>query len=975
MIARKSLRRLAGAAGGLLLATVVVAGTAVETTVDAAVVTRRLGTGLPPSPTAARLPEAWVAPAESAPKIDGKLDDSAWSKTRPVVLGKLESQGETSPRTEARLVHRDRVLYVGVKLAEPNAAGIKRTVTEADGPCYRDDSVELFLSPHPDRGYFQMILSASGAIFDRHGHGNPAHWNAGAKAATQVGNDGWSLEVAIPMGALGIGDEVPKRWRANIYRNRQAGGEAQSQAFSPTFRGDYDVPERFGCLLFTPECPWAETEEAAESQQGITVERLGDGTSVLLFDIAWIPKGARVHRARLRCEREPMDGLSDDVLRPIEILPLAGAYKEGSRPATSGEALKLVAPWYDCFEMTELVRRWTAGQGTAGVWVKSFPGWRPDRTFLDVMFDGTAEHVPPAASGVQAHHRAGQTFLTWQEIDDPVGRDEITWGEMRSILQDLDRGRQTRYCIYRSTRPITPETLPQAERIAEVKPLSGWNLAGRNIGRPIDRFIATERVLNWHQWNPFQNATIDGDYGRDCPIDRFVIREGQAPLARGTGLYVHTAAARERAYYAVVTAVDGVENTREVRAGLNVIGPIDEDVAEPEPVLQGELPPGPFFDYEQRRLHFVRWVAPPLTNRPYDYHNWSVGVPEELKSGAALELNFHRDGYSFWRTHYRIEPGSVVLCPYDFPLKTFWYGYHECQGTLRPWSDGVIRNYTERRLLSFVDWAAGKWPVDRNRVLVTGCQGGASGSGALHLGLRYPDVFNLVIAGHGEPGYAGTGEEAERVWGKVAWALKTEGGQSVWDELDLLRAVKSLPPEAELPFVSLTYSGQQEGTNALAEALMASGHAVVTHTAWGGQRMIPLSATATNWCLPLDVRRDRAMLAVFASGKTADAVRNGSLLWHADDLVDEPGRFGVTLRQGRSPFAGTITLRRLQQFEPKPGQRLSWKIEPIEVTARSPREEPAAQEGTVTAGAGGLVQLRDVQLSPGTHRLTVTPSK
>ena len=29
----------------------------------------------------------------------------------------------------------------------------------------------------------------------------------------------------------------------------------------------------------------------------------------------------------------------------------------------------------------------------------------------------------------------------------------------------------------------------------------------------------------------------------------------------------------------------------------------------------------------------------------------------------------------------------------------------------------------------------------------------------------------------------------------------------------------------------------------------------------------------------------------------------------------------------------------------------------------------------VTAGRGGLLQLRDIQLSPGIHRLTVTPSK
>jgi len=174
--------------------------------------------------------------------------------------------------------------------------------------------------------------------------------------------------------------------------------------------------------------------------------------------------------------------------------------------------------------------------------------------------------------------------------------------------------------------------------------------------------------------------------------------------------------------------------------------------------------------------------------------------------------------------------------------------------------------------------------------------------------------------------------KAERLWGKVAWGLKTESGESVWDELDLLRAVSSLPPQAELPLISLTYSSNQEQTHKLAEALMVAGHAVATHTAWGGQRMIPVSATATNWCLPLDIRKDRAMLAVFDSGETRDAVRNGSLLWQVDDMVDQPDRFAVTLRQDRGQFAGTITLRRLQRFAPQPGERCTWKFEPVEVT-------------------------------------------
>ena len=118
-----------------------------------------------------------------------------------------------------------------------------------------------------------------------------------------------------------------------------------------------------------------------------------------------------------------------------------------------------------------------------------------------------------------------------------------------------------------------------AELIAEVPPLSGWNIDGRTIARPIDEFIATAERLNWHQWNPFRNVSQDGDYGRDCPIDRFAIAAGEPPLPRGTGLYVHTAARNEDVYYAVLARVDGVENTRDVGPANALPHPVREAAA------------------------------------------------------------------------------------------------------------------------------------------------------------------------------------------------------------------------------------------------------------------------------------------------------------------------------------------------------------------------------------------------------------
>ena len=56
------------------------------TEVPAALVTVRLGTGQAPTDTGGRLPQAWVAPANKASQLDGRLDEEVWSAARPVVL-------------------------------------------------------------------------------------------------------------------------------------------------------------------------------------------------------------------------------------------------------------------------------------------------------------------------------------------------------------------------------------------------------------------------------------------------------------------------------------------------------------------------------------------------------------------------------------------------------------------------------------------------------------------------------------------------------------------------------------------------------------------------------------------------------------------------------------------------------------------------------------------------------------------------
>ena len=115
------------------------------------------------------------------------------------------------------------------------------------------------------------------------------------------------------------------------------------------------------------------------------------------------------------------------------------------------------------------------------------------------------------------------------------------------------------------------------------------------------------------------------------------------------------------------------------------------------------------------------------------------------------------------------------------------------------------------------------------------------------------------------------------------------------------------------------------------------------------------------------------MLAVAVQGKTGDAVRNGSLLWQTDDLVDEPTRYAVTVRQTGGQFGGTITLRRLQRFQVQAGKAYAWKLEPLEANQRGGDRAPQPRHGTVTVDDSGLLTIRDGAIQPGTYRLTVLP--
>jgi hypothetical protein len=955
---------------------------------SAEMVTRRWGTppsGPPSAPVKApraEPPTCYVGAVATPPKMDGNLDEEAWKQAPVYYLAQmLDGAGRAPESTEVRLLRDDKMLYLALRCTEPLLARLQASRRSHDGAIWDDDSVEFFLGV--GGAYYHFGVNALGSTYD--GKAKDASWNSGFQAAVGREPGAWTAEAAVPLAKLAGPGAAPTEWTANFNRNRHATGTWQESAWSPTFSGESHVPDRFGKMLFrSPPAPSPaeKPERPVVRKKALTVLPAQGGEGVIRFDLSDLPRGATVYRADLLiAQTARLDGRMDEVLVDIQIFPFSDQF--AVRADFSGKPLPLRPPWYDRFDATEAVRQWASGKPGGGFFVKACPFWNAEATCLDVWYEGKPEKLPPQVAGLEVFHRAGQTFITWKEIDDPVGKDEVAWGELKRLIDGLDQKRQVRYGVYRHDKPITAGNIHQAELIALVKPLSGWNIDGRNIDRPIDRVIATSDVLFHGHWNPFGSATTDGDYGRDCLIDRLVVRDGEKPLPRGTGLYVHTAAKKESAYYAVVACVDGVENAAEFSKANALTEPVAEAPAPPEPVLQGELPPSPLFNYEQKRLHYVQWVAPPLANVPYQYHNWSVGVPNGLGQGVPLELSLHRDGHSYWRTQYRIERDSIVLSPYDFPIVSWWYGYHESCGTLRSFKQGCIQPYTERRLLAFIEWASRKWPVDRHRILVTGCRGGAAGSGALHLGIGHPEVFNLVIAGHPTIDYAAASRNTDRrglaqalamqaVWGKAEWNTKTDDGESFWDQHDMIRLVESLAPTADLPLVTMTSENGYADCRRFYERMLARHAGIMVDFEWGGARYVPVSATGTYPnVIRLDVRKGKSLLA-FTTAQAVKRVTQGemgsfncNLRWR--DVVDEPDRYEVTLfTQGRGDNVADVVPRRLQKFKVEKGRAYSWKN--TNADGKTP-----AQGGEATVGDDGLLVLKDVTFTSEGSRLVITP--
>ncbi|HEX2076820.1 MAG TPA: DUF5916 domain-containing protein [Longimicrobium sp.] len=191
-----------------------------------------------------------AARASGPVRIDGRLDDAAWSAATPATaftqLDPAEGQPVSEP-TEVRVLYDDEALYVGVRLHD--SGPVTTRLGRRDMTMEASDWVTVILdSYHDHRTAFGLELNPSGVRRDqtRSEVGEDNSWDPVWEGQASVDSGGWSAEMRIPFSQLRFNAAPVQTWGIQVERQIARKGEFAVFSFTPRSQ-EGGIP-RFGHL-------------------------------------------------------------------------------------------------------------------------------------------------------------------------------------------------------------------------------------------------------------------------------------------------------------------------------------------------------------------------------------------------------------------------------------------------------------------------------------------------------------------------------------------------------------------------------------------------------------------------------------------------------------------------------------------------------------------------------------------------------
>jgi Carbohydrate family 9 binding domain-like/Domain of unknown function (DUF5916) len=168
---------------------------------------------------------------ESAPVIDGLIDDAVWDLADPIEdlhqVNPIEYD-EPTERTEIRLLYDEEALYVSARLWDSQPDRITAQVLRQGEGLSNEDRFAIILDPHLDRrsGY-RFQVNANGVRWDAlysDTSDSRSDWEGIWQAEATIDGQGWSAEMAIPFKTLSF-DPNGEAWGVNFERTIQRNDE------------------------------------------------------------------------------------------------------------------------------------------------------------------------------------------------------------------------------------------------------------------------------------------------------------------------------------------------------------------------------------------------------------------------------------------------------------------------------------------------------------------------------------------------------------------------------------------------------------------------------------------------------------------------------------------------------------------------------------------------------------------------------
>jgi len=195
-------------------------------------------------PSTKATPQAIAAPSPSQPlqdsrgprriqaihvtdtiKIDGLLDEPAWTLAQPATdfLQQQPTEGApASERTEVRALFDDRNIYFGIRALDSDASHINARELVRDANFSNDDTVSIVLDTYHDRrNAFRFVVNPLGtqqdALITDEGRDINITWDGSWVSSGRIDDQGYTVEIQIPLTTLRFKEGI-ESWGLNISR-------------------------------------------------------------------------------------------------------------------------------------------------------------------------------------------------------------------------------------------------------------------------------------------------------------------------------------------------------------------------------------------------------------------------------------------------------------------------------------------------------------------------------------------------------------------------------------------------------------------------------------------------------------------------------------------------------------------------------------------------------------------------------------